>query len=118
MSDGKQPVDRRAFLRAAGAATGGSLVAACAGEVASGGSAESEGAVVGPEVQWRVASSFPRSVDILYHGAETVAERVSALTGGRFRMRVYAPGDLVPGLQVLDAVQQGTVQAGHSSARF
>ncbi len=119
---------RRAFLaKAAGAAAGaagvglaGSAVACGADGQAQGGAASGDaaGMVSGPRVTWRVASSFPRGLDILYGGAEVLAQRVSRLTGGRFTMRVYPAGELVPGLQVMDAVQQGTVQAGHTASYY
>ena len=69
-------------------------------------------------VRWRLVSSFPRSLDTIYGAAEVLSERVSALTDGRFEIRPYPAGELVPGLQVLDAVQQGTVQAGHSASYY
>jgi TRAP-type mannitol/chloroaromatic compound transport system substrate-binding protein len=69
-------------------------------------------------VSWRLASSFPRSLEIIYGAAEHLAQRVSALTGGRFEIRVYPAGELVPGLQVMDAVQQGTVHAGHTASYY
>jgi len=69
-------------------------------------------------VTWRIASSFPRSLDTIYGVAEVLAERVEQLSGGNFRIRVYPAGELVPALQVLDAVQQGTVQAGHTASYY
>jgi TRAP-type mannitol/chloroaromatic compound transport system substrate-binding protein len=71
-----------------------------------------------PRITWRLASSFSRSVDTIYGGAETLAERVGALTDGRFQIRPYPGGELVPALQVLDAVQQGTVQIGHTCSYY
>ena len=64
-----------------------------------------------PEVTWRLTSSFPKSLDLLYGGAELFARQVGEITGGRFRIDVFPPGDIVPGLQALDAVQAGTVEA-------
>lgn len=64
-----------------------------------------------PEVTWRLTSSFPKSLDLLYGGAELFARQVGDITGGRFRIDVFPPGDIVPGLQALDAVQAGTVEA-------
>ncbi|WP_337844177.1 ABC transporter substrate-binding protein [Thermus sp.] len=75
-------------------------------------------AQVSPQVRWRLASSYPRSLDTLYGGAEDLAARVAELTGGRFQIRVYQAGEIVPGGQVLDAVQQGTVEAGHTYGPF
>ena len=72
----------------------------------------------GKNVIWRCTSSFPRSLDTLYGGAEVVAERVAAMTDGAFQIKVYPAGELVPGLQVLDAVQQGTVQLGQTASYY
>ena len=71
-----------------------------------------------PVVEWRMASSFPKSLDTIYVAAEDLARRVAALTENRFRIRVFAGGELVPGLQVLDAVQNNTVECGHSASYY
>ncbi len=67
---------------------------------------------------WRLASSFPKSLDTIYGAADVLSETLYAITDGRFKIRPYQSGELVPGLQVLDAVQQGTVQAGHSASYY
>lgn len=71
-----------------------------------------------PAVRWRMASSFPKSLDALYGGAELLARRVAELTNNRFQISVHAAGEIVPGLQVLDAVQQGTVELGHTALYY
>jgi TRAP-type mannitol/chloroaromatic compound transport system substrate-binding protein len=71
-----------------------------------------------PTIEWRLASSFPKSLDTIYGAGETLAKRVSQLTGGKFNIRAFAAGEIVPGLQVLDAVQAGTVQMGHSAGYY
>lgn len=105
---------RRDFLKkaAAGAVGAGALSACGAEEGASAATQEGGSVFSGPEVSWRVASSYPPSLDILHGSLERIAERVGTLTGGRFDLRVYAAGEIVPALQVMDAVQAGTVQAG------
>jgi TRAP-type mannitol/chloroaromatic compound transport system substrate-binding protein len=70
------------------------------------------------KVRWRIASSFPRGLDTIFGAAEILADRVRAMTDGQFDIRVYPGGELVPGLQVLDAVQQGTVQCGHTASYY
>ena len=110
---------RRDFLRkAGGAAAGAGALAACGDGGSPGAVATAEAAVQGPSVQWRLATSFPPSLDILHGTAERLAERVSELTGGNFRIRVYAAGEIVPALQVMDAVQQGSVQAGYTGGYY
>jgi TRAP-type mannitol/chloroaromatic compound transport system substrate-binding protein len=69
-----------------------------------------------PEVRWRFQSSFPRNLDVLYGTAERIAARVAALTENRFRITTFPAGEIVPALQVLDAVQAGTIEAGHTAA--
>jgi TRAP-type mannitol/chloroaromatic compound transport system substrate-binding protein len=72
----------------------------------------------GPAIKWRLASSFPKSLDTIYGGAETLAKRVSELTDGRFEIRVFAGGEIVPSFGVLDAVQQNTVECGHTASYY
>lgn len=71
-----------------------------------------------PRLQWRLAASWPVSLDTIHGGAKQVAQRVKELTGGRFNIRVYSGGEIVGGLQVLDAVSQGTVQMGHTASYY
>jgi TRAP-type mannitol/chloroaromatic compound transport system substrate-binding protein len=110
---------RREFIgKATAGAVGVGLAGACGGGETGGLVSTAEAAVQGPELQWRMATSFPVSLDILHGTADFIAERVSALTGGRFTIRVYSAGELVPPLQVMDAVQQGTVQAGFTAGYY
>ncbi len=107
-------LNRRDFVRKAGlGAAGTSVLAACGCTETQ--SASRDGVVSGPRVSWRMATSFPTSLDILHGAAVLVADRVEALTGGRFTIRVFPPGELVPALQVMDGVQSGTVHAGYTS---
>ncbi len=82
------------------------------------GGQEAPNVVTGRRVEWRLASSYPRNLDILHGAAEYVAERVAQLTGDRFTLRVFPPGEIVPGLGVMDAVQQRTVQAGLTAGYY
>ena len=76
------------------------------------------GIQTGKRVRWRMASSFPKSLDTIYGAAEVMAERVEKLSGGNFRIRVHPAGELVPALQVLDAVQEGAAEAGHTAGYY
>ncbi|MGE5502981.1 MAG: TRAP transporter substrate-binding protein [Actinomycetota bacterium] len=71
-----------------------------------------------PEVRWRLASSFPKSLDTIYGGGEEMAKRVAEATDGKFQIRVFAGGEIVPGLAVLDAVKDGTVECGHTVSYY
>jgi TRAP-type mannitol/chloroaromatic compound transport system substrate-binding protein len=71
-----------------------------------------------PSIRWRLASSFPKNLDILYGATELLADRVSRMTEGKFQIRPHAAGEIVPGLKVLDAVQEGTVECGQSASYY
>ncbi len=116
-------IDRRKFVKTGLLGTAGSaLVAACGGGAADGGhgveGGEAPAVHTGKKIKWRLVSSFPRSLDTIFGSADILAERVEALSGGRFTIRVYPAGEIVPGLQVMDAVQQGTVQMGQSASYY
>lgn len=109
---------RRDFLKKAVVGAGGAAALGGCGGADTGGQGAQEGVPEGPRVSWRLATSFPRSLDLIHGAGEQVAARVSALTGGAFTIRVYAAGEIVPALQVMDAVQQGTVQCGVSPGYY
>jgi TRAP-type mannitol/chloroaromatic compound transport system substrate-binding protein len=71
-----------------------------------------------PTINWRLASSFPKTLDTIFGAADVFTKRVLQLTGGKFQIRTFAGGEIVPGLQVLDAVQAGTVEMGHTASYY
>lgn len=110
-------MERRNFLKkSAIAAAAGSLVAGCSNESATGDGAAA--VVTQPRLRWRLISSFPRSLDTIFGAAEVFSQRVHALTDGRFDIRVYPAGEIVPYDQVLESVQKGTVQMGHAASYY
>jgi TRAP-type mannitol/chloroaromatic compound transport system substrate-binding protein len=71
-----------------------------------------------PSVNWRLVSSFPKSLDTLFQGGPSVAKFVSEMTDNKFNIQVFAAGEIVPGLQVLDAVQNNTVECCHTYSGY
>lgn len=69
-------------------------------------------------VRWRLASSFPKSLDTIYGGAEFFARQIKTVSGGKFEVSVHAAGELVPAFGVVDAVQKGTVEAVHTAPYY
>ncbi|MBT2333931.1 TRAP transporter substrate-binding protein DctP [Variovorax paradoxus] len=65
-------------------------------------------------VRWRLASSFPKSLDTIYGGAEVFAKTVKAMSGGKFEISVHAGGELMPPFGVVDGVQNGSVEMCHT----
>jgi TRAP-type mannitol/chloroaromatic compound transport system substrate-binding protein len=99
---------RRKFVGTAGAGMAAILAAGSAPAFAQ----------ASPEIKWRLASSFPKSLDTIYAIGEVVGKRVAALTNNKFQIQAFAAGEIVPGLQVADAVQNGTVQMGHTASYY
>jgi len=97
---------RRQFLKSAGLGLATSAVAAPAVAQSS------------PELKWRLTASWPKSLDTLYGACELFAKYVSDATDGKFQIQVFAAGEIVPGLQTLDAVQNGTVEMGHTATYY
>lgn len=71
-----------------------------------------------PSVRWRMTSSFPKSLDTIFQGGPSVAQFVREMTDGKFDIQVLAAGEIVPGLQALDAVQNGTVECCHTYSGY
>ena len=69
-------------------------------------------------VRWRVASSFPKSLDTIYGAAEVFARKVRQLSGGRFDISVHPAGELASAFGVVDAVQDRTVDAAHTAPYY
>jgi len=97
-------VSRRNFARLA-AATGATAVAAPA-------------IAQTPTIKWRLTSSFPKSIEGLWGASPTVAKLVGEMSDGKFQIDSFAAGEIVPGLQVLDAVANGTVECGHTYSGY
>ena len=97
---------RRQFLSAAGAGLAATALAKPAIAQSS------------PALKWRLTSSYPKSLDTLYGGAEVFAKAVAEATDNKFQIRVFAGGEIVPGLQALDAVQSGSVEMCHTASYY
>ena len=97
---------RRSFLQGAGLAAAATAVAAPA-------IAQSA-----PEIRWRLTSSFPKSLDTIYGTAQTFAKYMAEATDNKFQIQTFAAGEIVGGLQALDAVQNGAVECAHTPIYF
>jgi TRAP-type mannitol/chloroaromatic compound transport system substrate-binding protein len=103
-------MDRRAFFKKAGVTGAG---AAAAATLAAPAIAQSQ-----PKVTWRCTSSFPKSLDTIFGAAQTMADYVKESTDGNFNIQVFASGEIVPGLQAMDAAAAGTVEMCHTACYY
>jgi len=98
---------RRQFLQAAGAGL------ASAAAVAKPAIAQTM-----PEIKWRLTSSYPQSLDTLWGAVEVFSKSVAEASDNKFQIQTFPPGAIVPALQVVDAVQNGTVEMGNSASYY
>ena len=66
------------------------------------------------QMEWRMVTSWPMNLPGPGTAANKLAERITALSGGRLTVKVFAAGQIVPALGVFDAVSQGTAELYHS----
>lgn len=69
-------------------------------------------------IRWRLASSFPKSLDTIFGAAELFAQKVGELSGGKFTISTHAAGELMPAFGVVDAVQNATVEMAHTAPYY
>ena len=69
-------------------------------------------------VRWRLASSFPKSLDTIFGASEVFAKKVSEMTGGKFQITTHAAGELMPAFGVVDGVQNATVEIAHTAPYY
>lgn len=105
-------IPRRSFLKKAGAG-----VAAGMG-LAAGVSAVAPAVHAQPALRWRLASSFPKSLDALIGPSEMFAKLMGAMSGGKFTITVHPAGELIPAFGVVDGVQNGTVECCHTAPYY
>ncbi|MBL8350874.1 MAG: TRAP transporter substrate-binding protein DctP [Burkholderiaceae bacterium] len=99
-------MERRVFVRGAGLA--GVLAAGTAPAIVH----------AQATLRWRLASSFPKSLDTLFGVADVFAKKVSDLTGGKFTISTHAAGELMPAFGVVDGIQNGTIEMANTAPYY
>ncbi|MDO5624269.1 MAG: ABC transporter substrate-binding protein [Pseudomonadota bacterium] len=69
-------------------------------------------------VRWRMASSFPKSLDTIFGSAEKFSQTVRALSGGKFEVSVHPAGELMPAFGVVDALEKDTIEMAQTAAYY
>jgi len=100
-------MDRRSFIRKAGLGAGAAAAASLAAP-----------AVAQGNMTWRMVTTWPKNFPGLGVGAQRLADRITAASGGRLTVQVFSAGELVPPLQSLDAVIDGTAEMSHGAAYY
>lgn len=98
---------RRAFMMT-GAATGAAAAAA----------ALPAPALAQGRTEWRMVTTWPKNTPGVGINAQRVADRITAMSGGRLTVRLYAAGELVPPFESFDAVQTGNADLMHAASYY
>lgn len=102
------PMDRRSFIKSAalgaGAAAGAATLAAPA--------------IASDKITWRMVTSWPKNFPGLGVSAQRLADRITKASDGRLTVQLYSAGELVPALQALDAVIDGSAEMCHSTPYY
>lgn len=69
-------------------------------------------------VKWKMVTSWPKNFPGLGTGANFLAKTINEMSGERIKVKVYGANELVPALEVFDAVSRGTAEMGHSGAYY
>ena len=67
---------------------------------------------------WRMVTSWPRNLPGPGVNAQRLADRITAASGGRISVTLHAAGEIVPALQVFDAVAGGAADLGHTASFY
>ncbi|HYD31556.1 MAG TPA: TRAP transporter substrate-binding protein [Azospirillaceae bacterium] len=69
-------------------------------------------------MEWKMVTSWPKGLPGVGTGAQRLADNITAMSGGRLTVKLYAAGELVPALQCMDAVSNGTAELGHDAPYY
>ncbi len=78
----------------------------------------SAGTVEQQTYKWKMVTTWPKNFPGLGTSPEKFAKMVDEMTDGQIQIKVYGAGDLVPALEVFDAVSQGSVELGHGASYY
>jgi TRAP-type mannitol/chloroaromatic compound transport system substrate-binding protein len=105
---------RRNIIKALGAATVVSTLSACKPKEQNCNTNTSQEKTY----NWKMVTAWPKNFPALGTGANFLAETIASLSGGRIKITVYGGGELVPALEVFDAVSSGTAEMGHAGSYY
>ena len=63
-----------------------------------------------PKVQWRLSTTWPPALKVMQGSAQRLAKIVEEMSGGRFRIEVFAGGQIMPDFACFDETSKGTIE--------
>ncbi|UZR92290.1 TRAP transporter substrate-binding protein [Chondrinema litorale] len=74
--------------------------------------------ITNKKFNWRCVTTWPPNFPVLGEAVVKMAEELKIITNGQLNIKVYGGGELVPSLEVFDAVTQGAAQMGHGASYY
>ncbi len=110
---------RREFLTWAGVAGAATALTGCNSETGEqAGAVTADGPTPDDPIRWKMVTTWPKNFPGLGTGANNIAKAINEMSGGRLMVDVYGAGEVVPALEVFDAVKAGTAEMGHGAAYY
>lgn len=69
-------------------------------------------------IEWRMVMPWPKNAPGVGVNAQRLADRITAMSGGRLTVTLFAGGELVPPFGVFDAVREGAAEMGHATPYY
>lgn len=111
-------INRKKFLQSAAAITAGSLIipACTSGDTSQ--NIENPAIITNKKFRWYMVTTWPPNFPIIGTACNRFAQKVFEMSGGQLDIKVYGADELIPALEVFEAVSSGTAQAGHGAAYY
>lgn len=68
--------------------------------------------------RWRMVTTWPPNFPILGEACTRFAELVARMSEGQMEIRIFGGGELVPALEVFDAVRSGAAELGNGASYY
>ena len=100
-------MDRRRFIRSASSA------AVAIPALAAPAIAQSN-----PQIKWRLTSSFPKTLETLFSGAQNFAKYVAEATDNNFQIQIFPAGEIAPALEAANEVGKGSIEMCQTASYY
>lgn len=110
-------LDRKKFIKTAALGIGAIGIGACTPSKETE-SDNSPNIITSKKYKWKMVTTWPPNFPVLGEGAKLFAEWIKIMSGGRMEIKVYGGGELVPALEVFEAVNSGASEMGHGASYY
>ena len=70
------------------------------------------------KVKWKMQSAFGSQISHLGPAAQRIASVITSMSNGKFNLKFFEPGALIPPLECFDAVSKGSVESCYTTPGY